>query len=95
MLNLFKSLFEAQYAGRVCASLGSDLTDHSWYPAFIPLVRKARMNGLKPDECTRMIRLLVKGVDSRGAVDGALRDAAINAALAAMESNRELWEGRR
>lgn len=98
MLNFFRSLFAAQYAARVSVSLGSaiELTDHTRFPAFTLLVRRARTNGLKPHECAMMLKLIVKGVDDCGEqLEAAHRDAAINSALSVMEENKKLWEGPR
>jgi hypothetical protein len=96
MFNMVRMLHAAQYGFRVSLNLGpanQELTDSVRFPSFSPLVRTARINGLKAKECAEMLRLVVNGVD-RESLDIAARDIAINAAMMGMADNKALWEGR-
>jgi hypothetical protein len=95
MFNFVRALYAALYTARVSRNLGAgqELSDVTRFPGFIPLVRRARINGLNASQCAEMLRSIVGGVDQES-LNASSRDIAINAALESMEGNKPMWAGR-
>ena len=103
MLNAIRSLSAALYGMRVHLNLGmaQEVSDPVRFPAYLSLVRRARVSGLKPKQCAQMIRSVVggfneatEGQQTNTPVAARSRDTALNAAMVSMESNDRLWSVR-
>lgn len=101
MFNLIRMLYAGQYAYRVILNLGSahqGLSDGVRFPSFTPLVRVARVHGLKARECAELLRSIARGAGHGESLDIpardiVTRDIVLNTAMEVMANDNKLWEG--